>query len=116
MFKAATCGHYYIKRQVSDFLRDLVCRTFFIIIIILIAFNKPGSVLVVGCFKLRPSFTLFRVPNIKFNVAKVLQSFISIVDQSVSNYLFMFENFVRVHIAFELNASLFITCVKLFFC
>ena len=49
-----------------------------------IAFNKPGDVLVVGCFKLRLNFTLFRVPNIKFNVAKVLQSFISIVDQSVS--------------------------------
>lgn len=31
---------------------------------------------------------IFRVPNIKFNVAKVLQSLIPILDQSVSSYSF----------------------------
>lgn len=37
----------------------------------------------------------FRVPNIKFNVAKVLQSLIPIVDHSVSFFLHKFGPIVR---------------------
>lgn len=43
-------------------------------------------ILIWSRFKL---YYFFRVANIRFNVAKVLQSFIPIVDQSVSNFSFM---------------------------
>jgi serine/threonine-protein phosphatase 2A regulatory subunit A len=36
----------------------------------------------------------YRVPNIKFNVAKVLQSLIPIVDQSVSNSHLIYITFL----------------------
>lgn len=56
---------------------------------------------------------LFRVPNIKFNVAKVLQSLIPIVDQSVSIYLnlkflaSLLLNTFAIHLWFHVAWKLF---------
>jgi hypothetical protein len=46
--------------------------------------NVVCKIVFIGSFWMRDLITLCRVSNIKFNVAKVLQSLIPIVDQSVS--------------------------------
>lgn len=62
-------------------------------------YEKTGCILQFGRFELSLDFIFCRVPNIKFNVAKVLQSLISIVDQSVSSYFF---TIVAWHVIFAL--------------
>lgn len=47
--------------------------------------------------------THFRVPNIKFNVAKVLQSLIPIVDQSVCTAIFAMTGFTVSSTSLYLN-------------
>lgn len=84
MLKAAAFGHQCVKRQVPVFGH--------------IKFNyqiegrKKKGLMTSNCW-LHLDFD-FRVPNIKFNVAKVLQSLIPIFEQSVSLIYLSFQFFV----------------------